>query len=745
MCATGEPFVSRVSRSRNGANLDGQPGRVGPFSPPTLMRRLPALALLLSLAPLAVTAQPAAPSARPALTVEPTTFTSSDGRTAAAEVGRFRVPENRARPSGRTIGLAFVRFPSTSATPGPPIVYLAGGPGGAGTDAASGTRFDLFQALRSVADVVAFDQRGTGLSDRLPDCPHRTALPLDVTSREAYAALYAETARACAAHWRRAGVDLAAYTTEASADDLDALRQALGADRVQLWAISYGTHLALATIRRHPEAVARAVLAGVEGPDHTLKLPSHQQALLEQIDALRRADDPASTFLADVEAVLGRLRAEPVTVDVEAGGQTVPLTIGAFDVQWLAANMLGGPELSLALPPLFAAMRAGDFSGVAPWVLRLKGPTGVHAMSAAMDAASGASLGRRARIASEARRTLLGDAINFPGPAQAAGLGVADLGPAFRAPVVSSVPVLFISGTLDGRTPVANADEVAAGFSNGSRLVIEGAGHSDPLFLGSPVILDRMQAFLAGRPVADETIPLGTRGAAGDHVSVTSAGTTSPSRPLVPGDDRLDLDPVMALGSQTFDLTLMGGGQRHPFGTLTETIRRTPEGGLVRVQRLASPRGTQVDSLTFGPDLSPRSHFSHNPGRTVELRYSPTAVTGTYAEVGRVAVAVDDARDGPAFDSNAIDLVARAVPLTAGFEADVRTYERGSADATETDVTYTVRVLRVEAVDGRDAAAVTYSKAGGPTTTVWVNTETRRPLRLESEVAPGTTFVMEPR
>lgn len=706
------------------------------------MPRLPALALLLSLsaAPLAVAAQSRSTAARPALTVEPTTFTSSDGRAVAAEVGRFRVPENRDRPDGRTIELAFVRFPTTSATPGPPIVYLAGGPGGAGTDAASGTRFGLFQALRSVADVIAFDQRGTGLSQRLPDCPHRTALPLDVSSREAYAALYTETARACAAHWRRAGVDLTAYTTEASADDLDALRQSLGAEQVQLWAISYGTHLALATIRRHPDAVARAVLAGVEGPDHTLKLPSHQQALMEQIAAIHHVQNPASTFLDDVEAVLDALRRQPVTVDVEAGGETVPLAIGAFDVQRLAAGMLGGPELSLVLPPMFVAMRAGDFSGVAPWVLRLKAPAGVYAMSAAMDAASGASLLRRARIASEARRTVLGDAINFPAPEQAAGLGVPDLGPAFRAPVVSDVPVLFISGTLDGRTPVANADEVAAGFSNGTQLVIEGAGHSDPLFLGSPLILERMRAFFAGGPVADETISLGDGGHAGERAA-RAAETT---RPLVPGDDRLDLVAVTAPSSQTFTLTIVQGDRRQPFGTLTETLTRAPGGACVRVQRVASPRGSQADSLTFAPDLSPLSHDSQNPGRTVALRYTPRAVAGTYTDTGAEPVAVSDVRSGPSFDSGIVDLVARAVPLAVGFEAEIPTYERASADATKTDVAYTVRVVRRESLDGRDAAVVEYAKEGGSTSRSWVDVETRAVLRLETEAAPGVTLLIEP-
>ncbi|MEM1116128.1 MAG: alpha/beta fold hydrolase [Bacteroidota bacterium] len=461
------------------------------------------LALVLSLLATAASAQPA-------LTVTPTTFEARDGRTAEAEVGRFRVPENRSRPDGRTIELAFVRFPSTNPNPGPPIVYLAGGPGGSGSIAASGTRFNLFQSLREVADVIAFDQRGTGLSDRLPDCPHTATFPYEVpTTRAAYDAAYADLARRCEAHWRRLGVDLAAYTTEASADDLDALRQAIGADQISLWAISYGTHLALSTIRRHPEAVARAVLAGVEGPDHTVKRPSDQQDLLVEIDRITRESNPESTFLADAEAVLDRLRADPVTTEVERGGEAVTVGISAFDVQLMAAGMLGSPEWSMQLPAMVAAMRAGDFASTAQTLLWFKGEARLgNAMSVAMDAASGASLVRSAEIDREARETLLGDAIAASERATFGVWSTPGLGPAFRAPIVSDVPTLFISGTLDGRTPVRNADEVRQGFSRHAHLVIDGAGHSDPLFLGSPLILDRMRTFFSGSDLDHETIPM---------------------------------------------------------------------------------------------------------------------------------------------------------------------------------------------------------------------------------------------
>jgi len=54
--------------------------------------------------------------------------------------------------------------------------------------------------------------------------------------------------------------------------DVDALREALRYEQVNLYGASYGSHLALATIKRHEAHIARAVIALVEGPDHTLKL-----------------------------------------------------------------------------------------------------------------------------------------------------------------------------------------------------------------------------------------------------------------------------------------------------------------------------------------------------------------------------------------------------------------------------------------------------------------------------------------
>ncbi len=78
-----------------------------------------------------------------------------------------------------------------------------------------------------------------------------------------------------------------------------------------------------------------------------------------------------------------------------------------------------------------------------------------------MTCASGASTERAKRIATEAKLPLLlGNSVNFGTAELCQALGN-DLGEKFRAPIRSKVPVLLISGTLDGTTPVQNAEELS--------------------------------------------------------------------------------------------------------------------------------------------------------------------------------------------------------------------------------------------------------------------------------------------
>lgn len=464
--------------------------------------------LILLLTP-SIYAQPKAGT----LKIKPYTFENDKKEKVDAEFGTLFVPENRSNPESNLIELAFVRFKSTAKNPGPPIVYLAGGPGGSGIGTATGSRFPLFMALREIADVIAYDQRGTGYSKPNLGCYDRLALPLDVPpTREAAIKELRENAKSCKSYWRDIQrVDLAGYNTNESADDLEDLRKALGVEQISLWSISYGTHLAFATMRRHPKSIHRAILAGTEGPDHTYKLPSNIQKHLEDLAGVIKADPVAGKeipdFLGLMKTVFDRLDAQPETVEVTDPRTKlkVKVIVNKFVLQFLIANNIG-TTVTARFPALLLRASKGDFSNPAQvWLNQSRSEIG-SAMSYMMDCASGQTAARREQIAREAKGTLLEDFSNFPFPEICEEWNAPDLGDGFRAPLRSDVPVLFISGTLDARTPVSNAEEYRKGFPNSTHIIIEGAVHSDPLFLSSPKIKEGMMEFLRGQPVTTTKI-----------------------------------------------------------------------------------------------------------------------------------------------------------------------------------------------------------------------------------------------
>lgn len=77
---------------------------------------------------------------------------------------------------------------------------------------------------------------------------------------------------------------------------------------------------------------------------------------------------------------------------------------------------------------------------------------------------------------------------------------------AFLAPVVSQVPCLLVSGTLDANTPVHQAEAVARTLAKATQLLVENAGHDD--LLNDARIREHVVSFLAGDDPADERIAL---------------------------------------------------------------------------------------------------------------------------------------------------------------------------------------------------------------------------------------------
>ncbi len=313
---------------------------------------------------------------------------------------------------------------------------------------------------------------------------------------------------------RQQGVDLSGYNTNESSDDIDALRKALGARKISLWAISYGTHLALATIKRHETSIDKVILAGTEGPEQTLKLPSNTQKHLEHLDTMVRTDTELSKKISSllnlIKEVLDQVDHEPVKVEVvdPKTKQTISVVLNKFALQLVTMFAFGSSEAFI--PASYYAMSKGDFSAAARQWLAIAGGTQSigSGMSNMMDCFSGSSPDRRKKIEAEAKITLLGDAMNFPFPDICDAWGNPDLGGSFRKNPTSGLRILFISGTLDVRTPPTNAEEVRKGFPNSVHLIVDGAVHSDPLFLSSPKIKDVMLEFMKGQKISTTSITL---------------------------------------------------------------------------------------------------------------------------------------------------------------------------------------------------------------------------------------------
>lgn len=450
------------------------------------------------------------------ITFESTTYAPSKGDPVEAERGTLWVPANRSRSGNDLYKLGFIRFKSTSDNPGPPIIYLAGGPGGSGIESARGARFPLFMAMRAYGDVIAFDQRGTGISEPKPILTITRDYPLDKPiDFDAFMKPIIDQTKTQLDALEAGGLDLASFNTEESADDLNDLRIALGAKKISLWGISYGTHLGLSTIRRHGQHIHKAMLAGLEGPDQSIKLPSDQEALLKDLAARVKNDPELGEHIPDLMGLLGNvlneLEQNPVMVKAfdPVAKERVEVLVDKWSMQFAMVSLLGTTSSSRNIPQLVYNASQGDFRrmGNAAMLAR-RASNRQLVMALLMDCASGATQARLRQIEKEAEETILGDTINLIYPEICAACAEIDLGDDFRGPLTSDVRTLFISGTLDGRTSVANAEKLIPGFSNSEHLIIEGAGHSDELFLSSAEILKTMQEFMSDNPLSTTHIEL---------------------------------------------------------------------------------------------------------------------------------------------------------------------------------------------------------------------------------------------
>lgn len=400
----------------------------------------------------------------------------------AAQCGTLDVPENRSKPHGRRIGLFVAVLPANTLSPNPdPLLILAGGPGQAASHL--GPFAARLNEIRRNRDIVLVDQRGTGRSAPLeckafePDDDLESALDVDPLPR----------AKACAAELAAKGIDAAQYTTSAWVADLEAVRAALGYERLNLWGGSYGTRVAQEYLRRHPSRVRSVVLDGVAPPGMTITLdvwPSRERALERVLascsasESCRKAHPDLAGTLARIERSLGERGREVAVTDPRTGtSETVRLGFPAL----LAGlqPLLYAPELAALLPEIVARADAGDFGPLFATVTLATGDlaeqmnVALHYSVTCAEDVPRIGTAARERALKEVRAPELVANLLAVCAVWPRGTMPADFGTA----LASDRPVLLLSGGHDPVTPPAYADEVAKTLSNSKHVVATGYGH----------------------------------------------------------------------------------------------------------------------------------------------------------------------------------------------------------------------------------------------------------------------------
>ena len=434
---------------------------------------------------------------------EPASLSTPETGEVKFELGTLYVPENRADPKSRLIGVGFARFKALQPSDTPPTFHLPGGPGdsllrGLKQDNKQIARWlQLINLYRRVGDMVMVDQRGNSERGEILRLKFRTPdFPLDQPASIARTtAAFVEGAKLVVAEYEKKGIDLRGYTVKECADDVNDLRSALGYERISLVGTSFGSQWSFAVMRRHPNVIARALLSGVEPLDYGYDMPSHVFAAVQRMWFEAEKDPrlqpylPPGGMMTAMREVFRRLDRGPIQVKLS---DTVSVTVGREDLQrdFLRTS---GPAVLLSLyyerynawvQPIIAGRRSRDVDSV------LIGPL--------IDTSLGVTPRREHLLRTDVGTEFLGQ-WNFNSYLASADIWpTADVGDDFRNEIQCRIPVVFAQGDWDTSTPVENTLNVAPYFLNGRVLIAEHGGHGvlEPIADKLPDVMSILLEFL---------------------------------------------------------------------------------------------------------------------------------------------------------------------------------------------------------------------------------------------------------
>ena len=235
---------------------------------------------------------------------------------AGAECGMLSVPVDYAQPDGEVAQIAMIRFGATGAKIGS-LVINPGGPGESGVQAAAALVPTLPANIRERFDLVGFDPRGVASStpavwcnsdadnDRLRADPQVDYSPAGVAHIEK------ETTDFVQRCVDKMGKEFLANVGTANVvKDLDAMRAALGDEKLTYLGYSYGTRIGASYAEAFPQNVRAMVLDGAVDPN-----ADPIEADIRQAAAFQKAfNDYAADCATDPTCPLGTDPAKAVDV-----------------------------------------------------------------------------------------------------------------------------------------------------------------------------------------------------------------------------------------------------------------------------------------------------------------------------------------------------------------------------------------------------------------------------------------------
>lgn len=312
---------------------------------------------------------------------------------AELECAGMPVPMDYADPSGPTLTLGLSRMKATE--PANRIGSLIINPGGPGSSA-----FDILQAqalanqpftedIRKHFDIVGFDPRGVGLSTPVKCDPKlwNEYPSLFPKTKEEYDALVAHNKAFAQSCLERTGPALAHVDTLSVARDLDAVRAALGDEKINYFGLSYGTMIGAQYAELFPDKIRVMALDGAldhsqsENTFHFVEVKAYEQ-VLERFAAWCGASSDCALngkdVLKEFDALVKKADAEPIPApDCVASGACRPAVTGD-DIRSAVQENLLSTQLWPMLGENLTRAIAGDASAFS---FKLKQTEADHAFS----------------------------------------------------------------------------------------------------------------------------------------------------------------------------------------------------------------------------------------------------------------------------------------------------------------------------------------------------------------------------